>query len=164
MLAAAPRSPPLPRTVIPEIPALKRFVGHEFEPSPWEVIDQARVDAFARATGDDQWIHCDPERAERESPYGTTIAHGFLTISLIPVLLSRLVVVKGARAILNTGTDKVKLAAPIPAGSRLRMSAAIESARNMPSGGVRVAYGVRFELEGQAKSPCVATVHCVYVA
>jgi acyl dehydratase len=154
----------MPPVEIPSVAQIAQFVGTSLGTSEWIEVDQQRIDAFAAATGDHQWIHCDPERAERESPYGTTIAHGFLTISLIPVLLSRLVVVKGARAILNTGTDKVKLAAPIPAGSRLRMSAAIESARNMPSGGVRVAYGVRFELEGQAKSPCVATVHCVYVA
>jgi acyl dehydratase len=155
--------PDMAPTEIPSIAQIAQFVGVPLGTSEWIAVDQSRIDAFATATGDHQWIHCDAERAKRESPYGTTIAHGFLTISLIPVLLAQLVAVKGARSIINTGTEKVKLAAPVPSGSRLRMSAVIESARKMPGGGVRVAYGVRFELEGQAKSPCIATIHCVYL-
>ena len=97
------------RTVIPDIATLKDYVGHEFGPSDWVLIDQARIDDFARATGDDQWIHCDPERAKRESPFGTTIAHGHLTLSMAPLLLSQSVEVKGVRLMVNPGIEHVRL-------------------------------------------------------
>ena len=152
----------MPPTVIPGLTRIGEFVGAPLGTSDWVLIGQERIDAFAAATGDHQWIHCDVERARRESPFKTTIAHGYLTLALIPVLLSQIVLVAGAKTVVNAGTEKVKLATPVPSGSRLRMSAVIESARNMPGGGVRVAYRLRFELEGQAKPPCLATIHCVY--
>ncbi len=154
----------MPATLIPDLKRIGEFVGVPLGTSEWILISQERIDTFAAATGDLQWIHCDVERARRESPFETTIAHGYLTIALIPVLLSQIVIVAGAKTVINAGTEKVKLAAPVPSGSRLRMSAAIEHARRMPGGGVRVTYAVRFELEGQAKAPCIAKIHCVYFA
>ncbi len=154
----------MPPTVIPCVSKIPEFVGRSLGTSDWIEISQERIDAFARATGDDQWIHCDVERALRESPWKQTIAHGYLTLALIPVLLSQIVVVADVKTVVNTGTERVRLSAPVPSGSRLRMSAAMESARGLLTGGVRVAYALRFEVEGQPKPPCVATINCVYFA
>lgn len=153
----------MPATLIPDLKRIGEFVGVPLGTSEWILISQERIDSFAAATGDHQWIHCDVERARRESPFETTIAHGYLTLALIPVLLSQIVIVAGASRVINTGTEKVKLAAPVLSGSRLRMSAVMDNARAMPGGGgVRVAYAIRFECEGHAKAPCIAKIHCVY--
>ena len=151
------------RTVIPSLAALKEHAGKPLGVSDWVEIGQEQVDAFARATGDHQWIHTDVERASRESPWGGTIAHGYLTLSLAPALMAQLVEVRGYSAMINTGIEKLRLRAPVPTGSRVRMSAEVTSARDMPGGGVRVAIGVRFEVEGEAKPACVGTLVLAYL-
>ena len=127
------------RTVIPDISSLKDYLGHAFEPSEWVLIDQARIDLFAEATGDRQWIHCDPERARRESPFGTTIAHGNLTLSLAPMLLQQSVEVKGVRLLVNPGIEHARLRVAGPrSGSRVRMRGELTArARAEGRGGAR---------------------------
>lgn len=149
-------------TVIKSVADLGDYVDVELGVSDWVVITQDRIDAFADATGDHQWIHCDPLRANRESPYGGTIAHGYLTISLGPALLEQIVTIEDMKTAVNTGSDKVRLSAPVPAGARIRMSARIKAARDLPTGGVRVTMALRFEIEGVAKPACLANVNYVY--
>ncbi len=152
----------MPKTVIPSLGAVKDHVGKHLGFTDWVVIDQDRIDTFARATGDHQWVHVDVERARRESPWKSTIAHGYLTISLAPVLLAELLELVGWKTAINTGIEKMRLSAPVPAGSRLRMGAEIKSARDVPGGGVRVTFALRFEVEGASKPACLANVNYVY--
>ena len=149
-------------TEIPSLAALADFVGSPLGVSEWTTVSQERIDAFAAATGDRQWIHCDPARAERESPFGGTVAHGYLTLSLAPALLATIVRVGGATAAVNAGIDRMRLSAPVPAGSRLRLAAEIANVRNVPGGAVRVAFRLRFEVEGSARPACTATVVYLY--
>jgi acyl dehydratase len=107
--------------VITSIDDAVAAVGSELGVSDWFKVDQSRIDAFAAATGDHQWIHVDPERAKAESPYGTTIAHGLLTLSLIPALSKQCFVVENAKMGINYGLNKVRFVAPVPAESRLRV-------------------------------------------
>ncbi|MFN0155810.1 MAG: MaoC family dehydratase, partial [Gaiella sp.] len=101
--------------------ALRDLVGRELGPSSWLEVTQARVDEFARATGDDQWIHVDPERCVRESPFGRTIAHGYLTLSLCAMIVDELVPENGAYSLsINYGSNRVRFPAPVPVGSRIR--------------------------------------------
>ena len=150
------------RTVIPEISALKRFVGHEFEPSPWVLVDQPRIDAFARATGDEQWIHCDPERAQRESPFGSTIAHGNLTLSMAPMLLNQCVEVRRVRLMVNPGIEHVRLRAPVRVGSRVRLRGSLTSVRELKGGAARATYRCAIEVEGEARPAAFGDFHVVY--
>jgi len=152
----------LPRTVIPDIPALKRFVGHEFDPSPWVLVDQARIDDFARATGDEQWIHCDPERARRESPFGTTIAHGNLTLSLAPYLLNQCVEVRGVRLVVNPGIEHVRLRAPVRVGSRVRLRGSLIAVRELKGGAARATFRCAIEVEGETRPAAFGDFHVVY--
>ena len=149
-------------TLFSSIAEVHDYVGKPLGVSDWIEISQQRIDAFAEATGDFQWIHTDVERARRESPWKGTIAHGYLTLSLAPRLLADIVVFNSAAAVINTGCEKVRLATPVLAGSRLRMSGEIGAARNLPGGGVRVSFNLRFEVEGQVKPACTATVVFVY--
>ncbi len=149
-------------TEIPSLAALADFVGSPLGVSEWTTVSQERIDAFAAATSDRQWIHCDPARAERESPFGGTVAHGYLTLSLAPALLATIVRVGGATAAVNAGIDRMRLSAPVPAGSRLRLAAEIANVRNVPGGAVRVAFRLRFEVEGSARPACTATVVYLY--
>lgn len=149
--------------IISSVPEIHDYVGKHLGVSDWIEVTQHRIDAFAEATGDFQWIHTDVERSRRESPWKETIAHGYLTLSLAPRLLVDIVVFKGASAVVNTGCEKVRLATPVTAGSRLRMSCDLKAARNLPGGGVRASFNLRFEVEGQAKPACTATVVFVYV-
>lgn len=128
--------------------------GEPLGTGDWFTVDQERIDTFADATGDHQWIHVDPERA-KDGPFGTTIAHGYLTLSLIPVLAADLFTVRGVRMGVNYGSDKVRFPAPVPVGARIRDHAVLVDA-------VRTAQGVRLtvrhtiEIEGVAKPACVA--------
>lgn len=151
------------RTVIDSLESLRSWVGRPLGSSEWFTLDQARIDAFAEATGDRQWIHVDPERARRESPWKKTVAHGYLTLSLAPVLFSELLEVRGHGTMINTGIDRLRLRSPIPAGSRLRMAAEIRSARSLPGGGVRIGVDVRFEVDGEARPACVGTLVFAYL-
>ncbi len=147
---------------IPSLSALADFVGSPLGVSEWTTVSQERIDAFAEATGDHQWIHCDPARAKRESPFGGTVAHGYLTLSLAPALLATIVSVGGAASVVNAGIDRMRLSAPVPAGSRVRLAAEIANVRNVPGGAVRVAFQLRIDVEGGARPACTATVVYLY--
>jgi acyl dehydratase len=121
----------------------------------WQLVDQRRIDAFAEVTGDRQWIHVDPERARKEGPFGGTIAHGALTLSLCTAFLTELVQVRTVSHVVNVGFDKVRFRAPVPVGSRLRGTARLVTARRMAAG-ARVTVLVTAEIEGSAKPACLA--------
>ncbi len=128
--------------------------GLELGTTEWVTIDQARIDTFADATGDHQWIHVDPEKAAK-GPFGTTIAHGLLTLSLLPVLVHELYAVEGVKMAVNYGFDRVRFAAPVPVNSRIRGSAVVGAVTKVP-GGVQGQVNVTIEVEGSAKPACVA--------
>lgn len=151
------------RTVLPDIASIESLVGKELGTSEWLEIDQERIDAFARATGDDQWIHTDPERAKRESPFGGTIAHGHLTLSLAPRLLRDILEVKGARLLVNPGIEKVRLRSPVRPGDRLRMTAWVTKVRNIRGGGVRATLHFVFEIEGEKRPAVFGDVLAVFL-
>ena len=141
---------------------LAAAVGDHLGYSDWLVIDQERVNGFADATNDHQYIHVDPEAAAK-SPFGGPIAHGYLTLSLAVPLVSEIYSVDGVRMAVNYGTNKVRFPAPVPVGSRLRAGAELLSVTDV-SGGVQVELLVTFEVEGGTKPVCVAeTVSRLYV-
>ncbi|MEU7379331.1 MULTISPECIES: MaoC family dehydratase [unclassified Streptomyces] len=133
---------------------LRAAVGEPLGYTDWLEIDQKRIDLFADATGDHQWIHVDPERAAA-GPFGTTIAHGYLTLSLLPVFGPQLIEVRGVRMGVNYGTNKVRFPAPVPVGSRLRSTAVITGVDEVP-GGAQVTVAFTVEREGGDKPVCVA--------
>jgi len=149
-------------TVIHTLAEVAGFIGVDLGPSDWVPITQDRIDLFAKATGDDQWIHTDVERARRESPWKETIAHGYLTLSLAPMLLNRILAIEESRSAINSGIEKMRLSSPVLAGSRVRMSGCIEHTRSMPGGGLRVMFRLVFEVEGAVKPACTANVVYVY--
>ena len=151
------------KTRIPSLDALPDFVGVALGPSDWVRVDQARIDAFADATEDRQWIHVDVERAKSESPWQGTIAHGYLTLSLAPGLLVQLLSLDGWSTVVNSGIEKLRFQAPVRSGSRVRLQAEISNVRRMPGGGVRVAFGLRIEAEGESKPALTATANYVYL-
>ncbi len=134
---------------------LAKAVGEQLGYSEWHTVDQDRVNGFADATGDHQWIHVDPERA-KAGPFGTTIGHGFLTLSLVPVLVGEVYRVDGVRMGINYGLDKVRFPAPLPVGSRVRAGVELLSADPSPDGGTQVKCKVTIEREGGDKPVCVA--------
>ncbi len=111
---------------------LKAAVGERLGYTNWLEVDQKRIDLFAEATGDHQWIHVDPEKAAA-GPFGTTIAHGYLTLSLLPLFGPQLMAVEGVKMGVNYGTNKVRFPAPVPVGSRLRATATITGSRTSPA-------------------------------
>ncbi len=149
-------------TIVSGIPELKSYVGKPLGMSDWVEVTQERIDAFAAATGDRQWIHVDVERARRESPFGQTIAHGYLTIALVPVLLPQILQIENASMVVNSGLEKMKLPSPVPAGARVRLGAEIKHVRDMPSGGARVVLSLRVEVEGATRPACTADAVYVY--
>ena len=136
---------------------LKAKVGEHVGYSDWLEITQDRVDQFAEATGDHQWIHVDVERAKKESPFGGPIAHGYLTLSLLPMTLGQIVRVEGFKMGVNYGLNKLRFPAPVPVGSKLRAGAKMLACDDVP-GGVQPTYEVTFEVEGSEKPVCVAEV------
>ena len=135
---------------------LAAHVGKELGPSEWMTVDQAMIDKFADATGDHQWIHVDVERARKELPGGKTIAHGYLTLSLVPRMAATLVkVTKRARG-LNYGSNKVRFTSPVPAGARIRLRMRIAAVEEVPGNGVRVTNEMTVEVEGQERPALVA--------
>jgi acyl dehydratase len=147
--------------IIPDIPSIAKYVGKPLGPSDWFTITQEQIHDFARATGDHQWIHVDVERAEKESPFGGPVAHGYLTMALAPALLPQLLRVDNASRTINYGVDKMRLPLPVPAGGSVRLSATIKHVRNVPGGGARVTIRLTFHVEG-AKRPC-CTADAIYV-
>ena len=151
----------MPPLRVSEISELEQHVGTDLGTSSWVLVDQARIDAFAEATGDHQWIHVDPVRAAAESPFGATIAHGYLTVSLAPALLPELISVDACSRVINSGIEKLRLKEPVTAGSRVRIGATLTHVREIAGGGARVALSLRWEVEG-AKRPA-GTGEVVYV-
>jgi acyl dehydratase len=133
---------------------LRSAVGEELGVSAWHEVTQAEIDAFAAATGDDQWIHVDVERAA-QTPFGSTIAHGLYTLSLGPRFSYDTYTIEGFAYALNYGYGRIRFPAPLPVGSRVRMRATLASAEDVP-GGVQVAIAQTFEREGTEKPVCVA--------
>jgi acyl dehydratase len=148
--------------IIPDVASLQHYEGRELGTTDWVTIDQARIDAFAAATGDDQWIHVDPERARRESPFGSTIAHGYLTLSLAPALLPDLVVVADCSRIVNSGIEKLRMREPVRVDSRIRLGARIEGVRAMRGGACRVVLAIHFDVEGLKRPACAGELTFVY--
>jgi acyl dehydratase len=133
------------------------LVGRELGPTDPVEITQEMVNTFAEATGDHQWIHVDVDRAKRESPFGGPIAHGYLTLSLIPRFMPQLMRVTGFAMGVNYGTEKVRFPSPVPVGSTLRARARVDAVTEI-AGGVQMQTTVTFEVEGAAKPACVATI------
>ena len=146
----------MPPVKIPSIESLKDFTGREIAVSDWLVITQDRISAFAEATGDRQWIHLDRERAEKESPYGTTIAHGFLTLSLLSSLMQDALQIQqaGQRAI-NYGLNRVRFPAAVREGSRIRGRFALAAFKDLGDA-IELVLSVTVECEGSDKPACIA--------
>jgi acyl dehydratase len=136
---------------------LQTYVGKEIGISDWLTVDQAMIDKFAEATGDHQWIHVDVERAKRDMPGGRTIAHGYLTLSLVPRLNQTIYRVKHRSRGLNYGSNRVRFTAPVPAGSRIRLRQKIKAVEPV-EGGVRVTSEGTVEVEGGARPALVAEI------
>jgi acyl dehydratase len=146
-------------TLIVETPhELISHVGQELGPSEWMTVDQAMIDKFADATGDHQWIHVDVERARREMPGGKTIAHGYLTLSLVPRLAATLVKVNKVKRGVNYGSNRVRFTATVPAGARVRLRLKIAKVEPVEGNGVRVTNEVAMEVEGQERPALVAEI------
>lgn len=133
---------------------LSALVGQPLADSDWMLVDQARIDAFAQATADEQWIHTDPHRAA-QGPFGGTIAHGFLTLSLLPALLADAYAVDNVRMSVNYGLNRVRFPAPVPAGSRVRARIKLLAYEPLPHG-AQLTLEATLEREGHAKPVCVA--------
>ena len=136
---------------------LKELVGQHIGWSDWETVTQEQVNLFAEATGDHQWTHVDVERAKKESPFGGPIAHGYLTLSLLPYLLPKMWHVGGFSMGVNYGTEKVRFPSPVPVGSQVRCGAAVDSVDDI-AGGVQVTLTGTIEVVGAPKPSCVAQV------
>jgi acyl dehydratase len=148
--------------VIRSIDDARALIGEEVGLSDWAVIDQHRIDQFAEATADHQWIHVDTERAGREMPDGKTIAHGYLTLALIPALTGKFIKFENLARAINFGLNKVRFYTPVPVGSQLRGRASILQARQR-GGALLLTSEIRIEVEGQQKPACVAeTLGMIY--
>jgi acyl dehydratase len=136
--------------------ALRELIGTTIGPGEWRTVTQEDIDAFADITGDHQWIHVDVERAKRESPYGGTIAHGNLTLSIIDGLRAGLIHFTGPRMAINYGWDRVRFPAPVPAGSRVRATAEMITVEDRGDGWWHTVTRFVVEVEGSEKPACVA--------
>ena len=134
---------------------LSALVGQEVAVSDWVTITQEQINLFAQATGDHQWIHVDPERA-RSGPFGAPIAHGFLTLSMLPTFFESSMRIVQVRMGVNYGLNKVRFMAPVPVDSRLRARMTLLASEPMDQGGVQMMWSVTVECEGAAKPVCVA--------
>jgi acyl dehydratase len=142
---------------------MQTLVGQELGVSDWHLVTQEEINLFAEATHDHQWIHVDPERCKRESPFGGPIAHGYYTIALAPALLAQVLAVHGVRMGVNYGLNKMRLPSPVPVGSRVRLRATLAGYEPI-AGGASATLGMTFEVEHQAKPSCVAEVIYRYYA
>jgi acyl dehydratase len=133
-------------------------IGRELGPSEWLTVTQEMIDKFAEATGDHQWIHVDVERAKREMPDGKTIAHGYLTLSLIPRLAPTLMKIEQRRRGLNYGSNKIRFISPVPAGSRIRLRQKLLKAEEVEDNGVRLTNQMTIEVEGSERPAMVAEI------
>ncbi|HEX3946330.1 MAG TPA: MaoC family dehydratase [Acidimicrobiales bacterium] len=143
-------------TTVYQVDDFHSLVGQHIGYSDWLPVEQDRVNLFADATGDHQWIHVDPERATA-GPFGGPIAHGYLTLSLVPVLLDEVLTVQGISSGLNYGCNKVRFPAPVPVGSSLRLGVTVAAVEDVP-GGVQVTLDATVEVRDAPKPSCVAQV------
>lgn len=141
--------------VITGLEGLEAHVGQTLGVSDWQPVVQEEINTFAKLTGDEQWIHVDPERAAK-GPFGTTIQHGFLTVSKSTGLLWSVCVVEGFGMVLNYGLNKVRFPAPLPVGSRTRAHVEIAEVKQLGESGVEVVWRLTYEIEGKPKPCCVA--------
>ncbi|HXZ10413.1 MAG TPA: MaoC family dehydratase [Paraburkholderia sp.] len=147
------------------VATLDSFVGRELGVSNWVLVDQARINAFAECTGDRQWIHVDEERAKRESPFGGTIAHGYLTLSLLASLALEIGVVPAdASAGLNYGLDKARFMTPVKAGSRVRSRVTLVSAEQKGGGRILIKMMNELQIEGEDRPALMAETLAMLVA
>ena len=140
---------------LPDFDTLRSTIGQEIAVSEWIAITQERIDRFAEATEDRQWIHIDPARAATDSPFKSTIAHGFLTLSLVSILIRRTISFDRYKMAINYGLNRVRFITPVPAGSRVRARFAPLAAENTGSG-IQVTWNITFERDGGDKPCCVA--------
>ncbi len=142
---------------------MQSLVGQEIGVSDWVRIDQERIDRFAEATGDFQWIHVDAERAAKELPGGKTIAHGYLTLSMVPIMIANIYKLETVRQSLNYGSDRIRFTAPVPAGSRIRGHYRLKAADPVKNDGLRITGEITIEIENQERAACIAeTMAIVY--
>ena len=142
---------------------MKTHIGKQIGTSEWVTVDQPMIDKFAEATGDHQWIHVDVERAKREMPGGKTIAHGYLTLSLLPRLAPTLMKIEKRKRGINYGSNKVRFISPVPAGSRVRLRQRLVNAEETKDGGLRITSEMTIEVEGSERPAMVAeTMGVVY--
>ncbi|MGC2527103.1 MAG: MaoC family dehydratase [Candidatus Acidiferrum sp.] len=142
--------------IIKDLQSLREFVGQEIGVTEWFLIRQERIEQFAEATEDRQWIHVDRERAGKESPYGSTITHGFLTLSLISHFVGELIQIPGSvRLAVNYGLNRVRFPAAVPAGSRIRARVSMLDLKELPDS-LDATYSVTIEIEQSEKPACVA--------
>ncbi len=134
---------------------LENLVGQEIGVSDWVLIEQSRINQFAESTGDFQWIHVDPERA-KSGPFGTTIAHGFLTLSLLPTLMNGAFQIEKFSAALNYGLNKVRFPSPVPVGSKLRGKFQLISWEKLEGNGAQLKLNMTVKCEGAGKPACIA--------
>ncbi len=147
----------MPPLMIDTLDALKDHVGQEIGVTDWFAVSQERIQQFADATGDHQWIHVDPERAQRESPFKTTIAHGFLTLSLLPQFMPQVLKIKsGMRMGINYGLNRVRFVSPVRADSKIRARFTLQSLKDVPPKAVEAVFLATVESEGSDKPCCVA--------
>jgi acyl dehydratase len=142
---------------------IKSAVGTEIGASEWIEITQDRINKFAEATCDDQWIHVDQDRAKQELPGGNTIAHGLLSLSLAPMFIRSVMELRGLKSTLNYGADRIRYLTPVPAGSRLRGRTTIAEVEELPPDGLRVNYHLVIEIEGGKRPACVAELIALHM-
>ena len=147
--------------IVPSIEALEDLAGETLGPGDWVTVDQTMIDAFAEATGDRQWIHVDRERAAA-TPLGRTVAHGYLTLALLPRLLGELVQVEATSEVLNYAIRRAVFPAPIPCGTRVRLAVGLRSALRAPGGGRSATWDVTIEVEGAERPALDAQVVYLY--
>ena len=148
--------------VISSLASTPDFQGTELGATEWFAIAQDRIELFGRSTGDARWIHLDPERAARESPWQSTIADGFMLLSLVPGLITQLIVLRGWSTAINTGVDRCEFPGTATAGSRVRMGARLARARVLAGNGCRLGLDIWFEVEGSPVPACRARVNYAY--
>ncbi|HEV7967025.1 MAG TPA: MaoC family dehydratase [Candidatus Acidoferrales bacterium] len=146
----------MPPLVLESLHSLKDYVGREIATTGWLIVTQERILQFAEATGDHQWIHVDPERARRESPFGAAIAHGFLSLSLLSHFMREAIQLpSGVRQTINYGLNRVRFPAPVRAGEKIRARIRLQSCRELP-GSVEAVFDITIETGGDEKPCCAA--------
>jgi acyl dehydratase len=153
----------MPKRIIQNLEELKKMVGQEVGVSDWHAVTQEAINLFADATLDHQWIHVDPARAKRESPFGGPIAHGYYTLSLAPYLLASIMDIKEKKMGVNYGLNRLRFTAPVPIPSKVRVRAILAAIEDI-KGGVQAIFNLNFEVEGKEKPACVAEAIYRYYA